>query len=159
MRSLATQRRLSFVDDLCEAVKLAAMDTLGRNELQKVYAAMPDPEAPTAVPLPTAARPVVPGGYHWHLRQQINTVSNAQASNHMWHSARCKFSAIRTVLNVRYGSLWTAHRARTMDRPYSQIWAPSTSLVNAATVTSSPCTLLATTKPSAWFKMPLLAVP
>ena len=27
------------------------MDTLERNELQKVYAATPDPEAPTAVPL------------------------------------------------------------------------------------------------------------
>ena len=36
----------------------------------------------------------------------------------MWHSPRCKFGAIRTVLNVRYGSLWTAHRARTMGRPY-----------------------------------------
>ena len=78
----------------------------------------------------TAARPAVPGGYYWHLRQQINAVSNAQASNHMWHSPRCKFSAIRTVLNVRYGSLWTAHRARTMGRPY---------VTDQGTITNGSC--------------------
>ena len=108
------------------------MDTLERKELQKVDAAMPDPEAPTAVPLPTAARPAVPCGYYWHLRQQINAASNAQASSHMWHSPRCKFSAIRTVLNVRHGSLWTVHRARTMGRPY---------VTDLGTITNGSCPL------------------
>ena len=50
----------------------------------------------------------------------------------MWRSPRCKFSAIRTVLNVRYGSLWTAHRARTMGRPY---------VTDLGTITNGSCPL------------------
>ena len=71
----------------------------------------------TAPPMPVvrrrapAAHAPPPGGVHWAIRQEINEASHAEYSNHMWR-AGCTWGAIKTVLNVRFGTLWTAQRAR-----------------------------------------------
>ena len=57
-----------------------------------------------------------------------------------WQLCSASWTAIRTVLNVRYGSLWTPHRARTMGRPY---------ITDLGTITNGSCPLCLTPLDSA----------
>lgn len=67
---------------------------------------------------PQLAAGSVPATPLYIAHQSVLALSLPGPSNHMWHTSRCTFPEIRTILNFRYSQVWTAERARMCNLPY-----------------------------------------
>lgn len=57
-------------------------------------------------------------GHYTTLQESIHSTAEPSVSNWLWSTASCPWRMIKTVLAVRYGTLWTASRALMMNLPY-----------------------------------------
>jgi hypothetical protein len=57
-------------------------------------------------------------GYYTGLQEFIHAASEPSVSNWMWTATSCPWRMIKTVLGVRYGTMWTASRALMFNKPY-----------------------------------------
>jgi ribonuclease HI len=60
-----------------------------------------------------------PEGYYTKLRSHITTISEVEPGNFMWDTRRVPFHAIRQMLAVRFGTLWTAAKAYSWNCTYN----------------------------------------